>query len=169
MPRRVTTPRHRPPPRRWLAPATLLLSLALSAAAGVAGAQTTGRSADARAILALEEQWAKAVVRRDGATFRRLLAPGFVYTENERMMSRDELLREIVSGSDTVTEAVNEGLEVHAFGPSAAVVTGWLTLRGRGASGPFDRRFRFTDSWVKSGGRWRIVAAQDYLIPEGAR
>ena len=30
----------------------------------------------------LEEQWTTALIRRDAATFERLLAPRFVYTEN---------------------------------------------------------------------------------------
>ena len=58
---------------------------------------------------------------------------------------------------------------VHAFGPTTAIVTGWLVMRGRGPSGAFDRRYRFTDTWVKSGGKWRIVAAQDYLAPEAGK
>ena len=73
------------------------------------------------------------------------------------------------SDQHTVTDARNEGMEVHRFGSSTAIVTGWLVMRGRGPGGPFDRRYRFTDSWVRTGGRWRIVAAQDYLAPEGGR
>jgi hypothetical protein len=42
---------------------------------------------------------------------------------------------------------------------------GWLVVRGRGANGAFDRRYRFTDTWVKRAGRWQIVAAQDYVAP----
>ena len=33
-----------------------------------------------------------ALVERDGATFERLLAPGFVYTENDRLMTRDDVI-----------------------------------------------------------------------------
>ncbi|MFL5574646.1 MAG: nuclear transport factor 2 family protein [Gemmatimonadaceae bacterium] len=148
---------------RLLALAPLLLALTVPPAAA---AQT---SPDARALLRLEDQWAAAVVKRDGATFQRLLAPGFVYTENDQTMSRDDVLRSVTAGSDSVTEAHNEGMQVHAYGPATAVVTGWLAMRGRGSGGPFDRRYRFTDTWVKSGGRWRIVAAHDYLGPVAAR
>jgi ketosteroid isomerase-like protein len=148
----------------------VLVSVAslLALGAPVARAQTSRAphtSPDARAILQLEDQWATAVVKRDGATFQRLLAPGFVYTENDQLMSRDDVLKSVTSGSDSVAAARNEGMEVHAFGPATAVVTGWLVMRGRGAGGPFDRRYRFTDTWAKQGGRWRIVAAHDYLAP----
>jgi ketosteroid isomerase-like protein len=128
----------------------------------------TPRTPDERTVLALEDAWAKAVVNRDGATFKRLLAPGFVYTEDARVMSGEELTREVTAGSDTVTEARNEELRTHAFG-STMIVTGWLVLRGRSGGKPFDRRFRFTDTWLKRNGEWQIIAAQDYLVPAGRR
>jgi ketosteroid isomerase-like protein len=131
-------------------------------------AQQPTRTPDERAVLDLEEAWARAVVKRDGATFKRLLAPGFVYTEDARVMTGEELTREVVSGTDTVTEARNEQLRTHPFG-NTMVVTGWLVLRGRGGGKPFERRFRFTDTWVKRAGQWQIVAAQDYLMPAPAR
>jgi len=121
------------------------------------------QDADARALLQLEDDWAGALIRRDATVFRRLLADGFIYTEDDRMVGRDALLRDIVAGPDTVEAAHNEAMQVHPFG-STAIVTGWLIARGRGASGPFDRRYRFTDTWVRRGGRWQIVAAHDYLV-----
>src|SRR2546426_2085896 len=121
------------------------------------------QDADARALLQLEDDWAGALIRRDATVFRRLLADGFIYTEDDRMVGRDALLRDIVAGPDTVEAAHNEAMQVHPFG-STAVVTGWLIVRGRGAGGPFDRRYRFTDTWLRRGGRWQIVAAHDYLV-----
>jgi ketosteroid isomerase-like protein len=125
-------------------------------------------TADERAVLDLEEAWAKAVVKRDAATFKRLLAPGFTYTEDDRMQSGAELMRDIVSGSDTVTEARNEQLATQSYG-TTMIVTGWLVMRGRSGGQPFDRRYRFTDTWLKRDGQWQIIAAQDYLVPAGRR
>ncbi len=123
---------------------------------------------DVRALLRLEDDWAKGLEPRDGALFNRLLAKGFVYTENDHTMGRDALLRQLTRGSDRVTEAHNEGMRVHPFGDTA-VVTGWLVVRGRGSNGPFHRRYRFTDTWARPGGDWQIVAAHDYLEPEAKR
>jgi ketosteroid isomerase-like protein len=150
-------------PTRLLAAVISLVIVAPSLAA-----QQRTRTPDERAVLDLEEAWAKAVVKRDGATFKRLLAPGFVYTEDARVMTGEELTREVVSGTDTVTEARNEQLRTHPFG-NTMVVTGWLVLRGRSGGKPFERRFRYTDTWVKRNGQWQIVAAQDYLLPAPAR
>jgi len=120
---------------------------------------------DTRALLGLEDGWAIALVKRDTVTFKRLLAQGFVYTENDQMMDRAAVLEGVSRGSDTVEAAHNEEMQVHRYGSVTAVVTGWLVVQGRGAHGSFKRRYRFTDTWVKRNNHWQIVAAQDYLAP----
>src|SRR5207253_11405633 len=121
---------------------------------GAAGPQVT----EPRVLLRLEDEWALALIHRDAAVFRRLLADRFIYTEDDRTMSRDDVLHEIVAGADTVKSSLNEDMHVHRFG-ATAVVTGWLVVAGLGPGGHFDRRYRFTDTWVKRGVRWQIVAA----------
>ena len=123
------------------------------------------QDADTRALRGLEDDWARALVKRDPVVFERLLADGFVYTENDQMMDSATVLNSVVAGSDTAVVAHNESMVVHRYGPVTAVVTGWLIVGGRGASGEFQRRYRFTDTWVKRGGHWQIVAAQDYVAP----
>lgn len=114
----------------------------------------------------LENAWAAGLVKRDGALFNKLLAPKFIYTENDKLMRRNEALNAFITGTDTVTAARNEGMEVHEFGALAGVVTGWLIVEGRGATGAFTHRYRFTDTWLKRKAGWQIVAAQDYLAPK---
>src|SRR2546421_10405802 len=112
------------------------------------------QDADTRALLRLEDDWASALVKRDSVVFQRLLAPGFVYTENDQMMDRAAVLHSVVARPDTIVAAHNEDMRVHRYGPVSAVVTGWLVVRGRGTNGAFERRYRFTDTWVKGGRRW---------------
>src|SRR6266545_2728018 len=113
------------------------LLLALLLAANV-------QDADSRALLQLEDDWASALVKRDRVVFERLLADGFVYTENDQLMDRATVLNSVVAGLDTVLVAHNEEMQVHRYGPVTAVVTGWLVVGGRGSSGEFTRRYRFT-------------------------
>jgi len=136
--------------------------------AAVLLATAAPRDTEPRVLLRLEDEWALALIHRDAAVFRRLLAEGFIYTEDDRTMSRDDVLRDVVAGPDTVQTAHNEDMRVHRFG-ATAVVTGWLVVGGRGPNGPFDRRYRFTDTWVRRGGGWQIVAAHDYLVPARRR
>jgi ketosteroid isomerase-like protein len=155
--------------------ATLVATVIATSAATAEGQESLARrgkepaavaeSAVERTLFALEEDWTRALVRRDGATFDRLLAPRFVYTENDQVMTKEELIRAVVSGADTVESAGNEDMRAHVYG-NTAIVTGWLVMRGRGAGGPFNRRFRYTDTWLYRDGRWRVIAAHDYLVPE---
>jgi len=143
----------------------LLLAILLATQAPEPIAQTPSvQDSEAHVLLRLEDDWALGLTRRDAALFQRLLADGFVYTEDHRTVGRADVLHDIVAGPDTVETAHNEDMKVHRFG-TTAVVTGWLIVGGRGAQGKFSRRYRFTDTWVRRGGRWQIVAAQDYLVP----
>jgi ketosteroid isomerase-like protein len=121
-------------------------------------------SSTERTLIRLEDDWARALVRRDTATFRRLLAPRFVYTEDATVMSADDVIRSVV-GPDHVEWAGNEGMKVYDYG-NTAVVTGILAVKGRGKEGSFSRRYRFTDTWLRRDGRWQVIAAQDYVIPK---
>jgi hypothetical protein len=150
--------------RRLLTRATLLL--ALSAPAALAQQKAASTDATTAELTRLENQWASGLVKRDRVLFEKLLAPRFVYTENDKLMSRADVLHEVAEGSDRVTAARNEGMEVHQYGSTTAVVTGWLIVSGRGAGGAFTHRYRFTDTWVKGKDGWQIVAAQDYLAPK---
>ena len=140
-----------------------LLVLAFSATAVDAQSKTKEVKPGAVELIRLENAWATGLVKRDGSLFDKLLAPKFVYTEDDKLMRRAQVLHDITAGTDTVTAARNDGMEVHQFGSSTAVVTGWLIVEGRGKGGAFTHRYRFTDTWVKRKGSWQIVAAQDYL------
>jgi ketosteroid isomerase-like protein len=147
--------------------AALLLLVALGDLSAQRAAQDTAKNASvAQQLLRNEDGWATALVKRDAAYFRRMLAPAFVYTEGVKVMSRDDVLRDAISGTDTVAAAHNEDMIVHQAGPVTAVVTGILVVQVRSLVKPSTHRYRFTDTWVKGDdGQWQIVAAQDYLIP----
>ena len=141
--------------------AAVLVLAAAAALPVVAQAQST--KSTERALIQLEDGWARGLVRRDTAMFSRHLTRDFVYTENADVMNKRDVLASVV-GSDTVTWAGNEGMKVHVYG-TTAVVTGILAMKGHGKDGAFDKRYRFTDTWKFFAGRWQIIAAQDYLIP----
>jgi hypothetical protein len=149
--------------RRLLSHTVVLLALA---ARPLVAQQKTAIASPAAELIRLENQWTTGLVARDRALFEKLLAPKFVYTENDQLMSRDVVLHEVAEGSDRVSAAHNEGMIVHEYGPTTAVVTGWLIVSGQGKRGAFAHRYRFTDTWVKGSKGWQIVAAQDYLVPK---
>jgi len=111
-----------------------------------------------------EEEWTRGLVARDPKAFDRLLAPGFVYTEDAGVMSRDDVIAS-ATGDDTTTWAGNEDMKAHDFG-STQIITGVLHVKGKNKSGPFDRRYAFTDTWQRRDGEWLLIGAQDYVIPK---
>jgi hypothetical protein len=123
------------------------------------------RSATQKAVLALEEEWTRALVKTDTMAFKRLTAPGFVYTEDNVVMNQRELIHAVVTG-DKVDWAGNEGMKLYDYTP-VAVVTGILVVKGHDKKGKkYTNRYRFTDTWLLRGGKWQAIAAQDYLIPK---
>jgi ketosteroid isomerase-like protein len=143
----------------------LVLAIAVVAVSTVS-AQTGAAPAEdgAKAVLGLENAWTAALVKGDAVAFRRMLADDFVYSENDQTMDRASVLAALTSGAETIEAARNEEMRLHDYG-AAAAVTGWLVVRGHSASGPFERRYRYTDIWMRRGGEWTIVVAHDYLVP----
>jgi hypothetical protein len=142
----------------------VILLVSLGAPAVRARAQAAAPTGAARQLLQLENGWTTALVKRDSAFFRRNLHPDYVYTDERGVFTKEQVIAEQVGGTDTVTAAENQEMRAHVHG-SAAAVTGILIVRGRGKDGPFERRYRYTDSFVREGGRWLMFASQDYEMP----
>src|SRR5881275_2057251 len=118
---------------------TIALTLTLTGPA--AHAQSTEQT-----LYHLEDDFARAVVKRDPATLRRLTAPKWVYSDESGVMEREAGIKAFTSGSDTVTQAGNDRMRALVYG-NTAVVIGELWMKGRGATGAFTHRYRYTDTW----------------------
>lgn len=143
-------------------PPSLYPSLSRTTARDAAGAPP---SATERTLYKLEDDWTRGLVRRDASVFRRLVAPGYVYSDESGISTRDQIIAQMTAGTDTVTMAANEGMRAHVYG-ATAVVTGILVTRGHGTAGPFQHRYRYTDTWIRRDGRWVCIASQDYDMPK---
>jgi hypothetical protein len=128
-------------------------------------AHAQNQNSSQKAVFALEEEWTRALMKNDTAAFRRLTVPGFIYTEDNAVMTQSELIKAIATSGDVVSRAWNEAMKFHDYTP-AAVVTGILHVQGHNEGKAFHRRYRFTDTWLLRDGKWRAIAAQDYLIPQ---
>ena len=141
-----------------------LVASATARAQGAPPPASAPPSAVERTLFALEDDWTRALVRRDAALFRRIVHPRWVYSDEHGVSGRDAAIAEFTTGTDTVTSASNEEMRAHVYG-GVAVVTGILVTRGRGATGPFAHRYRYTDTWLLRNGRWQAIASQDYDMP----
>lgn len=126
--------------------------------------ETKYNGSDSVIIIQLENNWAKALIKKDEEAFKKYLAADFFYMENENLYTREEVLQSLLSVTDVVEDAFNEDMQVHLY-DNTAIVTGWLYINGKSSGTSFKRKYRYTDIWLKKNGEWQIIAAQDYLLP----
>jgi ketosteroid isomerase-like protein len=137
------------------------------AAAKTAAAPSGKKMSVEAALKDNENRWEAAIAKHDTATVGPMVADDYVgvYFDG-KVMSRSGVMAESKKDRDTYKSAVNEKLAVHTYGPNVAVVVGTAHEKGTGKDGqPFDRKFRFTDTWMERGGRWQCVASQIMKLP----
>jgi ketosteroid isomerase-like protein len=109
-----------------------------------------------------ENRWETSYAAHDSSVAQSFVASDFngVYWDG-RVMGKSGIISEIKKDKDTYKSAVNEKLTVRGYGPGVAVVVGTSHEKGTTKDDkPFDRAFRFTDTWVQRGGQWQCVASQ---------
>lgn len=81
------------------------------------------------------------------------------------LTSRTEFFRQIQSGEYRVVECSTSGLQVRRYGRTAVVTCVWKateTINGATVIGTY----AYTDTWVRSWGRWQVVASHGTTIKE---
>ena len=142
----------------------ILAIAALVLVSGVAAARPPENVA--QALIKLENDWAKAGLAGDAAGLEKLLAPDYVYTNQDgEMASRAEMVASIKSGTTKYDTFTVGDMKAHVYG-DAAVVTGKGSLKGKENGKPVDEVIRFTDTWVKQGGQWLCAATQVTRVPK---
>ena len=118
------------------------------------------RKADERTIVQGEKVWDGAYVTGDASVAERLLAEDFIGIKaTGGRYTKAEALDDVRTGPLTTTSSTVGPITVRFYG-NTAVAQGTETGTGENpARKPYSSVW--TDVWVKAGGRWRIVAAQD--------
>jgi ketosteroid isomerase-like protein len=115
-------------------------------------------------ILALETAWNHAEESKDAAALDQLLAASLAYIDYDgSLMNKKEFLASIQQESLHPAQITNEEMTAKVYG-EAAVVTGIYREKGTSKGKPYQRRGRFTDTWVRQEGTWQCVASQSTLI-----
>jgi ketosteroid isomerase-like protein len=144
--------------------AVWVVVLAFSVAILAQSAKPKSGSAE-QELIKLEQQWGDALVKPDLAFLDRILAEDYMFTSpNGEVLTKAQMLAELKSGEDVVSSEVNLDMKVRVYG-DAAVVTGYSTsketVKGKDISG----EYRWTDTWIKKGGRWQCVADHASKVP----
>ncbi len=99
-------------------------------------------------ILALENAWNQAEKHKDAKALETLLHPDLVYVDYDgSMMTKVEFIASVKDPALEPEQIVNESMTAHVFGDSA-VVSGVYREKGVKNGKPYNRRGRFTDTWV---------------------
>jgi ketosteroid isomerase-like protein len=122
---------------------------------------------DSWVLLYMENDWNEAAKKKDVAWFERNFADDAteVSSRTGAVMTTAEAIAS-VRADNTVYESLDLSEPNVRVDGNTAVVTGVNRLRGRDEQGrPFDRRVRFTDTFIKRDGRWQVWASQATTIP----
>ncbi len=117
-------------------------------------------------LINLENGWAKSVVELDLAFMERILADDYLATDPEgNVYTKAQDIASLKSGEFVVTSCVHHEMKVRVYG-DAAVVTGRTTVKGTYKGKDFIDDVRWTDTWVKSSGRWQCIAGHSSEIAQ---
>ena len=117
-------------------------------------------------ILALENAWNNAELHNDAAAVQMLLADDFVMTVAEgKLYNKAEILATVKDKSYSPELLESSGMVVHPYGHTA-IVTGVYHEKGIDKGKSWERRGRFTDTWVFLDGKWQCVASHFSVRPK---
>ena len=108
----------------------------------------------------LEDVWAAASVKKDGAAVGRLLAPRFLSMgEDGRMMDKAAMIQGVNTDKEAYVSGSNSGYKVQVFGDTAIIVETFATVV-KTTAGTETRRWVWTDTWMKqTDGQWLCIAS----------
>jgi ketosteroid isomerase-like protein len=119
---------------------------------------------DAAYIRSMELKWTESYKQRQVDILASLLANDFVITiEDGSTYSKTGYISHSAEPGVHVEVAEMSDLKVRMHG-NAAVVTGAYHERGESNGKRYEYHDRFTDVWVKAGGKWQVVASH-YSVP----
>jgi ketosteroid isomerase-like protein len=120
---------------------------------------------DSTKIIAMEHLWNRAELNNDAKAVRLLLADDFVMTVAEGVLyNKAQILASVANKSYRPEILQSIGLVVHSYG-NTAVVTGAFHEKGVDKGKPWERRGRFTDTWMNLSGRWQCIASHFSVPP----
>ena len=107
----------------------------------------------------MNDEFLKALVRRDGETLQRIMAEDFFFTYLLEGDDRAQFISDVTSGDLIVEHITRHQLSVRVFGSAAVLTTRdsakWI-YRGREIEG----QYKFTQVYSERDQRWQLVAVQ---------
>jgi uncharacterized protein (TIGR02246 family) len=111
----------------------------------------------------LEREWLDAYEKRDSAAMQRIVADDFtiVFPDGASQTKADILamLERGRTGGRPSPRFTTEDVQARAYGDTV-ILSGRVITHRKGADGTVERQeSRYTDTYVRLGGRWQVVAS----------
>ena len=107
----------------------------------------------------MNDEWVKALVRRDSATLERIMADDFVFTYPMEGDDKTQFIDDLISGDLNVQQLTQANLTVRIWGHTAilsALDTVQWFYKGRDFSG----KYKIAQVYANRDDRWRLVSVQ---------
>jgi ketosteroid isomerase-like protein len=115
-----------------------------------------------KAVRDAEARWVDALDRRDGDALRAILDEDFLdVTWKGEVRDRQAAVAALAAPGRPAMKQTLQDLRVRFAVPDVAIVTGVNAVSSQ--SPAFSARIRFTDVFVKRGGAWKALSAQETL------
>ncbi|HEV8693957.1 MAG TPA: nuclear transport factor 2 family protein [Lysobacter sp.] len=112
------------------------------------------------ALRQTEQNLLDSLLKGDGAPFEKTMADSFVFIAPDgTTQQRAEFIADLGNGNLKMASSTNDDMDVRVYG-NAAVVTYRSTDKGTYKDKDISGQYRWTDVFIKEGGKWRIVSTQ---------
>lgn len=146
--------------------AAMRADLERAIAARVRDSPEGDRAAIVAALKAQADAWDRAIVRKDRAAIEANLAEEFRQIDGYgNVEDRKTFVEGLISPDLELDPYGVEEFEVRLYG-DVALITGRTRMTGRYRGEPFTSHYRFTDTYVREGGVWKVVQVQITKIAE---
>ena len=112
----------------------------------------------------LNDEWVKALVRRDGETLDRIMAEDFFFAYPLEGDDRAQFVSDVVSGDLRVEYLNRENVSVRIWG-SAAVLTGKDSAKWFYKGHEWSGNYKIINVYSQRNDEWRLVSVQACHIP----
>jgi hypothetical protein len=125
-----------------------------------------GSSAE-KAVTQLEKEWNQCLVSGDASVIERVESPDIINTgSGGAVTNKTKDIEDVRSHNLTAASISLDDFKVRSYGHTA-VATYTFTGKGFKYDGKdISGKYRETDTWVESGGKWQVVAAQTTKIEQ---
>ena len=118
------------------------------------------RSDDEQALIKIQHEWAEARIKGDSSYTRRIEAEDctIVWPDGRIVNKREDL--QTMTGDILFSEFKIQNLQVRVYGDAGIVIGEGIIKAHNRKQDLLGGKFVWTDTFVKQGGQWKVVASQ---------